>query len=174
LNIFYLDSDPAKAAQMQCNKHVVKMVLESAQLLSTTQRLCSQSFVSDLCYKATHKNHPCTIWARNSIQNYNWLWWHAMALCEEYTFRYGKRHKSQDVIEACETVPDGNSMIYKDIDHPTYMPVAQAMPDEFKSNDPVQAYRDYYWFDKRNSIDMQWTERQKPSWWILREKEVHV
>ena len=164
MNIFYVDSDPVKAAQALCNKHVVKMALESAQLLSTAQRLCNQSFPPEICYKATHKNHPCSIWVRNSIDNYTWLYRHAIGLCEEYTYRYEKVHKSQAVIEACICVPDGNTMVYKDKHHPTYIPVAQAMPDEYKDDDPVVAYRRYYIEDKMQNIDCRWTKREKPEW----------
>ena len=92
MNIFILDQDPVKSAQFQCNKHVVKMCLETAQLL------CSV-FPSGLApYKRTHYNHPCAKWARDSWCNYMWLISHGHALCNEYEYRYNKIHKCQEII----------------------------------------------------------------------------
>jgi hypothetical protein len=90
VNIFYLDKSPVLAAQMQVNKHVVKMILESAQLLCTSHHMCPKHDLPEKFYKKTHYNHPSAIWARESVDNYKWLCEHAMALCEEYTYRYGK------------------------------------------------------------------------------------
>ena len=76
MNIFYLDEDPVLAAQMHCDKHVVKMILESAQLLSTAHLLIDGDELADErgLYKATHKNHPSSKWVRDSSENYEWLW----------------------------------------------------------------------------------------------------
>ena len=90
MNIFLLSLCPIEAVQ-QCDKHVVKMPIESAQMM------CTAGHGS---YKPTHQNHPCTRWATLSEANFEWLTAHALALCDEYTYRYGRRHKSQDVIEA--------------------------------------------------------------------------
>lgn len=137
MNIFVLDEDPNQAARYACDKHVVKMVLESAQLM------CSVFPGGYAPYKKTHPNHPCSVWARERAENYEWLTQHAYALCVEYTKRYGKIHKSQEVIEWCDThrpkLPSG-----------PMSPFAQAMPDEYKDPDAVHAYRSYYMHEKIN------------------------
>lgn len=96
MNIFILSKDPIIAAQMQCDKHVVKMILETAQLL------CSPFEKGEAPYKRSHFNHPSAIWTRENKSNYEWLITHGLALCEEYTFRYGKEHKSKQVILWCK------------------------------------------------------------------------
>ena len=87
MNIFYLDKDPKKCAEMHCDKHVVKMILEYAQLLSTAHRVLDGNEWADHVglYKATHKNHPSAIWARESAGNYFWLNKLFQELCKEYT-----------------------------------------------------------------------------------------
>lgn len=137
MNIFVLDEDPNKAARYACDKHVVKMILESAQLL------CSAFPDGNAPYKKTHHNHPCAVWAREREENYEWLVQHAYALCVEYTKRYSKRHRSSEVIQWCDmrrpSLPSGPMT-----DFP------QAMPDQYKNPDPVVAYRNYYMGEKAN------------------------
>lgn len=139
LNIFFVDENPETAAQMLCDKHVVKMVLETAQLLCSVHYFHTSSYQP--VYKLTHKNHPCSIWARTSVANYVWLCQHGLALCEEYTKRYGRIHKSEEVIRNCyshiPSIPD---------DQFTKPPLA--MPDSYKTNDPVESYRKYYLAEK--------------------------
>ncbi len=89
MNIFYISTNPVRAAQMQCNKHVVKMILESAQMLCTAHHEFGNH---DVPYKVAHRNHPSTIWARSGLKQYNWLYRHFAALSDEYTERYGKVH----------------------------------------------------------------------------------
>ena len=100
MNIFYLDRDPVIAAQMMCDKHVVKMILESAQMLSTAHRVLDGDEYADRrgLYKLAHKNHPSTIWVRSSLENYTWLYDHMVALMEEYTYRYGKHHATERLL----------------------------------------------------------------------------
>lgn len=148
MNIFALNDNPVLAAQMQCDKHVVKMVLETAQMLST---------VVGGPYKPTHVNHPCTIWARTSQGNFNWLVAHGLALCNEYTRRYGKRHKCQEIIENigftadCSHIPLGPRT-----------PFAQCMPEQFRQPNAVLAYRAYY----HSKPFAAWERgRAAPSWW---------
>ena len=163
MNVFFLDENPVLAAQYQCDKHVVKMILESAQLLCTSHWELDtgvQNTDEVKFYRATHKNHPCSIWVRENRCNYHWLSQHAIALCMEYTYRYGKKHASFDTIMYCSQ--------HNPVECNNYVisPPAQAMPDEFKCDDTVQAYRDYYWHDKRVNIDMRWAKgRDKPDWW---------
>ena len=92
MNIFYLDKDPVKAAQVQYNKHVVKMILESAQMLCTAHHVYGNP--DDMPYKQAHLNHPSTIWVRENSLHYDWLYAHMIALGLQYTYRYGKVHLS--------------------------------------------------------------------------------
>jgi hypothetical protein len=94
MNLFVLHPNPIRAAEWMCDKHVVKMILEVAQMLSTAHRELESSLVTDDCllYKKTHLNHPSTIWCRTTGANYHWAYVHMIALCDEYTKRYGKTH----------------------------------------------------------------------------------
>lgn len=109
MNIFVLDKNPIISAQMLDDKRVVKMILETAQILCT---VLNKYGVEETPYKPTHVNHPCTIWSGKTRINFQWLLSHGQALCNEYTNRYSKRHKSQDVIdwaaELAEKVPAGS------------------------------------------------------------------
>lgn len=146
MNIFILSENPTEAAQLQLDKHVVKMCLETAQMLST---------IADGPYKPTHKNHPCTVWARTSKQNYEWLVLHGLALCEEYTYRYGKIHKCESIISSLSD----RSVRFPNIGLTKF---AMAMPDDLKSSDVVESYKKYY---KTKSSFAKWTKRSVPSWW---------
>jgi hypothetical protein len=154
MNIFFLDEDPTMSAQYHVDKHVVKMILETAQLLCGVHHATApdNTYVP---YKLSHKNHPCSIWARTSLSNYLYLCELGLELCKEYTYRYGKRHKSQDVIEWClinkPNVPDVE-----------FTEPAKAMPDEYKVGDVVQSYRNYYMGAKSGFAT--WKNRQKPFW----------
>ena len=106
MNIFYLDSRPHVAAKDHCDKHVVKMILESAQMLCTAHRELDGD-VPDVFYKSTHKNHPSTIWARSKAGNYRWLYDLFVSLCDEYTYRYGKVHLSDKKFRASLLVTQG-------------------------------------------------------------------
>ncbi len=155
MNIFVLDIDPKIAAQSLCDKHVPKMIVESAQMLCTVFHL--QNIHAP--YKKTHVNHPCNIWIREAINNYNWLLTHAYEICNEYTFRYGKIHKSQTIIKWC----DMNKDLLK---FPAIGPTdfVQAMPFQYKTNDTINSYRNYYLNDK--SRFAKWNKgRNPPSWW---------
>ena len=149
MNIFYLDQDIEKCAQYHCDKHVVKMIIEYAQILSSVCRL--KGF--QIGYKLTHKNHPCVKWAMESTGNWLYLQKLAMALCREYTHRYKKIHKTQMII-ACLYLP---YLPYKEFSQPI-----QAMPDKYKSNDSIQSYRQYYINEKVRFA--KWTNRQIPDW----------
>jgi hypothetical protein len=153
MNIFILDFDPKKCAQYHNNKHVVKMILETAQLLCGVHWMTGR----DAPYKLSHKNHPCSIWVRSSLENYLWLCELGLELCEEYTLRYKKTHKCKQVIEWCLI----NKPNIPDI--PFNNPPL-AMPNEYKTTSVVESYRNYYMGDKRSfSI---WTNREKPEWFI--------
>jgi hypothetical protein len=158
MNIFFLDTDTRKIAEYHCDKHVVKMILETAQLLCGVHHSSESRYI--IPYKLSHKNHPCSIWARNSLSNYLYLCELGLDLCKEYTYRYGKRHKSQDVIEWC--------LVHKpNILDIGFTEPAKAMPDEYKVNDAVQSYRNYYNGAKADFA--KWTKREMPEWFINKE-----
>ena len=161
MNIFYLSPDPVEAAEMHLDKHVVKMILEVAQMLSTAHRLIDgdDNIIDPIIYKATHKNHPCAKWCRESLSNYKWLYNHFCALCDEYTYRYGKVHMTDTKLRHVLCIPP------KGIQDNGFTELAQAMPDEFKHDDPVVAYRNYY-IGAKNKF-AKWTRRPKPEWYQL-------
>lgn len=142
MNIFVLDEDPSVAAQYHADIHINKMILESAQMLCT---------VYGGPYKPTHKNHPCTRWVAESEANAYWLKALARHLNEEAKLRYGKSadHKSWDVIASLNIRDRG-----------VLTPWAQAMPEELRSTDAVQAYRSYY----RTKPNMRWAYTEEPDW----------
>ena len=154
MNIFVVDQDPAQAAQDLCDKHITKMVLETAQLL------CSAFPVGAAPYKRTHYNHPCAIWTRSSCANALWLAEHGLALAFEYNYRYGgKAHASAEVIHWC--IRNLSMAGLPDVERTMF---ALAMPDEYKQADPVEAYRAYYRGGKAGIAA--WNKgRQAPSWW---------
>ena len=135
MNIFYLDKCPVKAAKVQYNKHVVKMILESAQMLCTAHHHYGNESVP---YKKAHYNHPSTVWTRDGSNNYIWLFRHMMALGDEYTKRYNKTHLS---INKCwvslSHLPPG--IPQKPFEQPP-----QCMPDEYKDKCSIKAYWNYY------------------------------
>lgn len=109
MNLFVTSNCPEKCAEYIDDKRVVKMVLETAQLLSTAARICGSD--DNRIYKATHVNHPCSMWVRETKQNYLWTLRHFSALCYEYTKRYGKIHKSSALYpylkDLAESIPEG-------------------------------------------------------------------
>lgn len=140
MNIFYLDKNPINAARMLCDKHVVKMILETAQLLATTHYVCDGTVLE---YKYTHINHPCTKWVRSSIHHYKWLILHGMELCSEYTKRYGKIHKTENLLKWLQNNEP------KNISNAVFIDPPQAMPDKYKNKKScVSAYRNYYLGEK--------------------------
>ena len=180
MNIFVLDKDPVVAAQLQCDKHVVKMILESAQMLSTAHRMLDGTVqigpsksgktmvkhyrlfddpeMDQLLYKAVHYKHPCTVWSVESSDNYRWHWEHYSALCEEYTYRYGKVHGSSLLRSALWTLPHN-------IPKGPLTPFKLAMNSnpECKFKDPVKSYRAFYQ-TKQERFSMVWTKRPVPEW----------
>lgn len=156
MNIFVLDTDPKKCAVYHNDKHVVKMILETAQLLCGSHHVTESQY--EIPYKLSHKNHPCSIWVRECIENYIWLCDLGLELCEEYTYRYGKRHKSQDIIEWC-LINTPNIPTNGDITS-----FALAMPDECKVGTAIDSYRAYYMVEKRNLAS--WKNRQTPEWYL--------
>ena len=137
MNIFVLDKNPEKAAKMLCDKHINKMIIESAQMLCATHWMRN----SEAPYKLTHKNHPCSKWVRKSYGNYNWLLKHALAIAKEYEKRYERKHKTLEVLKWCKK----NKPKLKLRKRTKFV---QAMPDKYKDKDPVKAYREFYLKEK--------------------------
>ena len=139
MNIFYLDKDPCRAAELQYNKHVVKMILESAQMLCAAHHYYGNE---DVPYKSTHLNHPSTVWARENHYQYQWLYWHMIALGDEYKKRYNKEHLSITKCKECLSFSPYGISLGKFNQPP------QCMPDEYKDKCSVKAYWSYYIGDK--------------------------
>ena len=154
MNIFYLHECPDKAARLQYNKHVVKMILESAQMLCTAHHCYGDKYqVENVPYKQAHLNHPSTVWTRRSKSTYMWLYNHMMALGDEYTKRYGKTHlsitKCKDFLATPPRHIQGNDWVQP----------PQAMPDEYKHPCRIQAYWNYYIGEKHVVVNL---NKEKP------------
>lgn len=180
MNIFVLDRDPVVAAQMQCDKHVVKMIVESAQMLSTAHRLLDgtkekrksvsgktmvdywvhpNSNMENTLYKAVHVKHPDTIWSMLSNNNYNWHYVHFCALCDEYTHRYGKVHATDELLRDILSKPPRNIHVGR----LTQQPLAMLSNPECMFEDVVKSYRAFY-HTKQERFKMAWTTRAMPDW----------
>ena len=140
MNIFYLHEDPRKAAEYQYNKHVVKMILESAQMLCTAHHHFDNG--DNVPYKKAHYNHPSTIWVRENSLHYDWLYEHFVALQGEYHRRYGKTHLA---FSKCYVPLMSHP---ENIPHEPFEQPPQCMPDEYKDKCSVKAYWNYYIGDK--------------------------
>ena len=152
MNIFVLDTHPTLAAQAQCDQHVVKMIVESAQILSTVCR--HYGLTAPL--KATHASHPCVRWVHGSTANYAWLLDHWQALIAEYQQRYGKIHRYVELIpgflDTLPPLPDGELTSF-----------VQAMPEHYRvPDDAVSAYRAYYLGEKLKFA--RWRHGPRPDW----------
>lgn len=157
MNLFVLDLDPVKAAGMACDRHVVKMTIETAQIL------CSAFPAGKTPYKPTHTRHPCSVWARTSQANYTWAVEHGLALAQEYTRRYGKVHATEHVLRTMAAL---TSQVPFLAPHRGLTPFALAMPEDLRGADPVAAYQRYYLRDK--AAIATWTEPASPPvWWTV-------
>lgn len=209
MNIFVLDQNPYEAAKGHCDKHVVKMILEYGQMLSTSHRLLdgrlmewtredpdtgkvkklrhwalpgevcepelqkmfldeededgnqlyTQRWVvrvqNEKCYKVAHANHPCSVWARRTDANYHWLFMLFDGCLREYTARYHKEHSARRLFEFLSKAPDGIARCQQ-------TPFALAMPEEYKHEDPVEAYRRFYRGAKARFA--KWKNTEPPKW----------
>ncbi len=152
MNIFILDTNIEKCAQYHCDQHVVKMILESVQILCTA--LNKKGFTTP--YKSTHIKHPCVLWVEESFDNYSWLKHLALALNAEYRYRYERDsdHKSISVL---------NEIAHCNYESQGLTEFAQAMPDKYKvPGDAVKAYRQFYLGEKMKFA--KWTKRSIPDW----------
>lgn len=175
MNIFYLEHNQAACAQYHVDKHVVKMILEYSQLLSTAHRVLDgvetagvsvsgrkkkiwklNNSYDDILYSATHINHPSAIWVRYGFENYQWLHSLLVELCKEYTYRYGKIHK-------CEATGLVDKLQYAPFNISTklFTDPTPAMPDEFKvSGNAIKSYHAYYKYSKQKLHS--WKSRSVP------------
>ena len=177
MNIFFLDQDPHVAAQYHCDKHVVKMILESAQLLATAHRVLDGKMVVEpnangrkmkrwrlddsrdsVLYTASHVNHPSAVWVRENMEHYRWLHNLMYFLIGEYKYRYdNKYHKCEAILVPLMDAPN-NIEVGDWVDPP------QAMPDDAKvPGNSVEAYRNYYRIHKRRMAN--WKIRGTPNWY---------
>lgn len=167
MNIFYLSNNVKECAQMHTDKHCLKMIIEYAQLLSTAHRVLDGAKVNkgyvlgdhhmnSIVYKATHVNHPSSIWVRQSKQNYNWLYDLWVSLMDEYSYRYGRVHASSRLMDVLKKSP--RNLVSGQFTEPT-----PAMPDEYKvKNNSIQSYRNYYKYGKAPLHS--WKDRDVPNW----------
>ena len=157
MNLFALDTNPEVAAQYHCDSHTVKMVLESAQILSTV----GHKYGLTPPYRATHRSHPAVLWSGENNSNLLWTIDLFKFLLKEYKFRYNKIHASTvvynwingNIIELFEKMPLGQMTDF-----------VQCMPEQYRSNNPVESYRQYYINEKASFAKWQ-HGRGKPSWW---------
>ena len=175
MNIFYLHEDPIQNAKWHIDKHIVKMPIEYAQLMSTAHRMLDGEMYlgktaigrnikrwrlyderEDILYKASHINHPSAIWVRESIENYFQMYKLYMAVLAEFTNRYGKVHGSSKPSIALIRPPSNIPMVKG-----TQLP--QCMPEMCKvKNNPILAYRNYYIVEKNSFAS--WKNREIPEW----------
>ncbi len=179
MNIFILNDDPVIAAKEQCDKHVVKMIVESAQMLSTAHRMLdgvmdkrrsksgkTMSKYWELpdaregsLYKAVHMGHPCTVWTMESSANYSWHYKHFIALCDEYTYRYGKVHASDTKLRhVLQAIPKNIPNIDR-----TPFKLAMGSNPECMLEDAIESYQRFY-ETKQKRFTMTWSKRPMPSW----------
>ena len=156
MNIFVLDYNPERCAQYHNSRHCIKMILESTQLLNNALAVFDSTYIP--VYKTTHLNHPLTKWVSKSVANFDWLVVLALELCKEYTYRYGKIHKCQQIIESLRHHSSKSKL--PQIGLTTFL---RCMPDEYKVDDVVESYRNYYRGAKRDMA--QWKNRPEPEWW---------
>ena len=176
MNIFVLHTDADRAARDQCDKHVPKMIVETAQMMASALRTHGAEDVdmpltkSGSPYKGGYPNHPCTRWASECQENFLWLAEHGLALCNEFEFRFEKEHACFEPILEMMML---NILIPKKGGR---TPFALAMPDEFRPIDidgeleyhayglrAVEAYRAYY----HSKEFAEWKYTDEPSWWLL-------
>jgi hypothetical protein len=178
MNIFYLSETQQTCAEQHNDKHVVKMIIEYAQLLSTAHRVLDgyefydttangrkikrwklEDERDDVLYKATHINHPSAVWVRQSDKNYDWLYGLYQTLMTEYTYRYGKVH-------ACSKLEMWLARIPNNIPQRAFTEPTPAMPDKYKvTGDSITSYKNYYIGDKQHIAS--WKKRTVPNWYVI-------
>jgi hypothetical protein len=159
VNVFAVDRDPVRAARALCDRHVVKMTLETAQILCTAART---RLGVRAPYRPTHREHPCVAWAAARPANWEWLVRHGLALADEYERRFGRIHASRAVISRMARVrPRGGGA--------RRQPFAQVMPERYRGRDAVASYRRYYVGEKARFATWRAPARA-PRWWPAKEE----
>ena len=181
MNLFVLSECPIESAQMMCDKHIPKMIVEAAQMLSTSHRMLDgymekrpsksgktmvkayphkNSNLDGVLYNAVHHYHPCTVWTMESKDNYEWHYKHFLALCSEFKYRFGKQHLTeQKLADVLATAP----INIKDKGLTEFPQAMSHFPECMVEGDAVQAYRNYYHVAKGFA---KWVKgREAPSWW---------
>lgn len=150
MNIFYTSDCPQQAAENLCMVHINKMIIESAQVLSTAHRLLDGS-EDEALYKATHVNHPSSVWVRQSVSHYMWLYQHMAAMMGLYTKVRGKVHGTEDrCLDVLSEIPKAIP-----VKPSTQPPIC--MPDEYKVGGVCKSYQNYL-----GSKYAEWRSRAKP------------
>lgn len=177
MNIFYLDEEASRAAQYHMDRHVRKMIIEYAQLLSTAHRVLdgvervditdknrkirrwhTDDWRDEILYKSTHVNHPSSKWVRESAYNYAYLYNLFCALCDEFMYRFNKQHATDIKLrKALRLLPMNIPWI-------EMTSIPQAMDEEYKLDNSLDAYRNYYINGKSHLA--QWTRREIPGWYV--------
>ena len=158
MNIFFLHRDPQWAANSLCDKHIPKMLLESAQMLSTAVQENAGEQLEDL-YKPAYSKHPMTKWVGSTFSNFQWTLENAVFISHEYCKRFNKLHKSSRILNAIY-----DNQYYKEIPDEQFTTPPQCMPDEYKDKDYVIAYRKYYMGAK--AYFAKWERGvSAPEWW---------
>jgi len=159
MNIFFLDIDPVICAKYHCDKHVVKMILELAQILCTAHHVLgsiNEDFI--IPYKKTHENHPSCKWVREGLYNYIWTVLLGLELCKEYTFRYGKIHKTQEHLQNLRlNYPDYPKELYI-----STKPLLAITNKKLHKDNAIKSYRLYYIKEKIHIHS--WKNRSVPKW----------
>jgi len=182
MNIFAVNADPRLSAIDLCDKHVVKMILETTQILCTAHRvldgletraesesgrsrkewILQDPYFNSALYAASYVNHPCTVWARENSENYNWLLTHGFELVSEYNNRFG-----QDKVHKCSLVLNLLKQAPKNIKIASRTNFAQAMPDRYRQTDSVDAYRNYYAMVKFMGGVAKWNKSSPRPTWVM-------
>lgn len=184
MNVFYLDRDVETCAAYHVDRHTPKMCVEYAQLLSAAHRLLdgtrsvetrvnekgkkrrikvwtlADNAADSTLYAASHINHPSAVWCRQSTENYRWLYSLFIALCKEYTRRYGKIHKCQQELELALSKPPANCPVGDFTEPPLAM---KSEPQCMNNADKIGSYRAFY-RTKEKRMKMKWKTREEPSW----------
>jgi hypothetical protein len=169
MNLFILSLIHKEIAAFMMDKHVSKILLEAVQMLCSARRILhpDDDITNERLYKLAHKNHPVTIWCRKSKANFIWVLDLVEELHNEWRYRYehpeSKFHKSYLVsLFLRENLPSDDK--FEEIG---LTPFALAMPDKYKTDDPVLSYRTYYMSEDKQKIASWNKKREKPLWYIV-------
>ena len=168
MNLFILSLDPAKIAEYMMDKHISKILLEAVQMLCTAKRVLDpeDDVTNNKIYKLAHLNHPVTIWIRTSLANFMWTLDLVEALHCEWQYRYdhpGESHKSYLTAQILKNaIPAASKFTQEGL-----TPFALAMPDIYKTSDPVESYRNYYMSEEKQRI-ASWNKTRDPPYWYAK------